>query len=97
MQITTQHDCGFELIQVRTGPARSTAYRQDSDVAVHGTNEAVRNEIKKVLALSKGPRGEQQRRNTKALGEVVMGSLAKGGSGDESLGRLGKMLGLIDA
>ncbi|KAF8605593.1 UDP-Glycosyltransferase/glycogen phosphorylase [Ceratobasidium sp. AG-I] len=97
MQIATQHDCGFELIQVRTGPARSVAYQQDSDVVVHGTNEAVRNEINKVLALSKGPRGVQQRRNTKALGEVVMGSLATGGSGDENLGRLGMLLGLTSA
>ncbi|KAF8605606.1 hypothetical protein BDV93DRAFT_490320 [Ceratobasidium sp. AG-I] len=94
MKIATQHDCGFELIQIRTGPARSVAYQQDSDVIVHGTNEAVRDEIKKVLALSQGPRGEQQRRNTKALGEVVLESLAKGGSADENLGRLGELLGL---
>ncbi|KAF8605590.1 UDP-Glycosyltransferase/glycogen phosphorylase [Ceratobasidium sp. AG-I] len=97
MQIATQHDCGIELIQVRTGPARSVAYQPYGDVTVHGTNEAVRDEIKKVLALTKGPRGEQQRRNTKALGEVVLGSLAEGGSGDENLGRLGKLLGLINA
>ncbi|KAF8605608.1 UDP-Glycosyltransferase/glycogen phosphorylase [Ceratobasidium sp. AG-I] len=95
MQIATQHDCGFELIQVRTGAARSVAYQQGSDVIVYGTNEAVRDEIKKVLALSKGSRGEQQRRNTKALGEVVLASLTKGGSGDENLGRLGELLGLI--
>ncbi|KAF8605610.1 hypothetical protein BDV93DRAFT_554463 [Ceratobasidium sp. AG-I] len=97
MQIATQQDCGFELIQVRTGPARSTSYHQHGDVTVHGTNEAVRDEIRKVLALSKGPRGEQQRRNTKALGEVVLASLAKGGSGDDSLGRLGELLGLSNA
>ncbi|KAF8605588.1 UDP-Glycosyltransferase/glycogen phosphorylase, partial [Ceratobasidium sp. AG-I] len=97
MQFATQHDCGFELIQVRTGLAMSVAYQQDSDVIVYGTNEAVRDEIKKVLALSKGPRGKQQRQNTKALGEMVLGSLAKGGSADENLGRLGQLLGLTNA
>ena len=97
MLVATQHDCGIELIQVRTGPARNVAYQHYSNVTVHGTNEAVRDEIKKALALSKGVRGEQLRRNTKALGEVVMASLAKGGSGDENLGRLGELLGLTDA
>lgn len=97
MQIATQQDCGFELIQVRTGPARSVAYQHDTDVVVHGTNEAVRAEIKKVLELSKGTRGEQQRLNTKALAEVVLASLAKGGSGDEDLGQLGNLLGFSSA
>ncbi|KAF8605594.1 UDP-Glycosyltransferase/glycogen phosphorylase [Ceratobasidium sp. AG-I] len=97
MKISTQHDCGFELIQIRTGPARSVVYQRDSVVVVHGTHEAVRDEIKKVLALSKGPRGEQQRRNTKALGEVVLASLARGGSADENLGRLGELFGLASA
>ena len=64
---------------------------------VHGTNEAVQDEIKKVLGLIKGPRGEQQRCNTKALGEVILASLSNGGSGDENLGRLGELLGLTNA
>ena len=59
-----------------------------------GTDEAVRSEIQRVLELSKGGRGDQQRRNTKALGEVVLRSLEKGGSADESLGRFGELLGL---
>ena len=95
LQIAAQHDCGFELIQVRTGPAKSTAYQRDSDIIVSGTDEAVRSEIRKVLDISKGGRGEQQRRNTKALGEVVMKSLEKGGSADENLGRFGELLGLV--
>ncbi|KAF8605586.1 UDP-Glycosyltransferase/glycogen phosphorylase [Ceratobasidium sp. AG-I] len=94
LQIAAQHDCGFELLQVRTGPAKSVAYQQNSDVIVSGTNEAVRSEIRKVLELSKGGRGNQQRRNAKALGEVVLKSLEKGGSADESLGRFGELLGL---
>lgn len=96
MQVATQHGCGFELIQVRTGPSRSTAYQEHSDVVVSGTDKDVRREIKTVLQLSKGTRGLQQRRNTQVLGEIVLKSLAKGGSGDEDLGRFGKAIGLGD-
>ncbi|KAF8605579.1 UDP-Glycosyltransferase/glycogen phosphorylase, partial [Ceratobasidium sp. AG-I] len=94
LQIAAQQDCGFELIQVRTGPAKSTAYRPYSDIVVSGTNEAVRSEIRKVLEMSKGGRGEQQRRNTKALGKVILKSLEKGGSADVNLERFGELLGL---
>lgn len=96
LQIAAQHDCGFELLQVRTGPAKSIAYQRDMDIVVSGTDEAVRSEIRKVLEMSKGRRGDQQRRNTKALGKVILKSLAKGGSADMDLGRLGELFGLAN-
>jgi hypothetical protein len=96
MQIATQHDCGFELIQVRTGTAKSTAYTRDSDTPtqVHGTDDAVRNEVKRVLGLSKGARGVQQRVNVRALGKVMRESIGVGGSGDLALERFGRDIGL---
>lgn len=95
LQIASQLDCGFELLQIRTGPARSTAYQHDSDIVISGTDEAVRSEIRKVLDMTKGGRGDQQRRNTKALGKVILKSLVKGGSADVDLGRFGELLGLV--
>ncbi|QRW23627.1 UDP-glucoronosyl and UDP-glucosyl transferase [Rhizoctonia solani] len=63
IQIADTHDCGFELLQVRDGPAKSTAYRRDTRIEIVGTDEAVREEMRKVMELSKGPRGHHQRRN----------------------------------
>ncbi|QRV82562.1 glycosyltransferase family 1 protein [Ceratobasidium sp. AG-Ba] len=91
MQVTSQHDCGFELRQVRTGPAKRPAY---PNVAVIGTEEAVRDEIRDILEMSKGSRGRQQRANMRALGQVMRDSIAKGGSGDIALGEFGKLIGL---
>ncbi|KAG8700938.1 hypothetical protein FRC11_012552 [Ceratobasidium sp. 423] len=95
VQITSGHDCGFELLQVRTGPAKSTAYQNGTEVKIVGTEEAVREEMKRVLELSKGPRGEHQRTNTRLLGGIVADSLAPGGSGDIGLERFGQALGLV--
>jgi hypothetical protein len=94
MQIAAQHDCGFELIQIRTGAARTVAYGRDGDISIVGSEEAVRGEIQKVLRLTKGARGVQQRLNVKALGKVMRESVGKGGSGDVALERLGKVIGL---
>ncbi|QRV82561.1 glycosyltransferase family 1 protein [Ceratobasidium sp. AG-Ba] len=91
MQIAHQHNCGFELLQIRTGPAKRTAY---PNTPILGTDEAVRDEIKNILTMSKGARGAQQRINVKALGKVVRKSLAKGGSGDVALEEFGKLIGL---
>ncbi|CAE6484184.1 unnamed protein product [Rhizoctonia solani] len=95
MQLATVHNCGFELLQVRTGPARSTAYQNGSEVEVVGTDVAVREEMKHILELSKGPRGEHQRRNASLLGKVITDSLGPGGSGDLGLEKFGKVLGLV--
>ena len=61
---------------------------------ITGADDAVRNEIRAVLEMSKGVRGEQQRRQVQALGKAVLRSLKRGGSGDVDLGRFGEMLGL---
>ncbi|KAG8726014.1 hypothetical protein FRC11_001000, partial [Ceratobasidium sp. 423] len=61
MQIATLHNCGFELLQVRTGPAKYTAYQDGREVEIMGTDVAVREEMKRVLEFTKGPRGEHQR------------------------------------
>ncbi|KAH7332786.1 hypothetical protein B0J17DRAFT_632076 [Rhizoctonia solani] len=95
MQIAGVHDCGFELLQVRTGPAQSVAYQNGTDVKIVGTEDAVREEMRRILALSKGPRGEHQRANMRLLGKVVADSLGPGGSGDMGLERFGKALGLV--
>ncbi|QRV92707.1 glycosyltransferase family 1 protein [Ceratobasidium sp. AG-Ba] len=94
MQMTKQHDCGFELLQVRRGPARSTAYTPHGDILITGSDEAVRKEVQNILKMSKGGRGMQQRLNMKALGKVAIESYEAGGSADVALGRLGKIMGL---
>ncbi|QRW10567.1 glycosyltransferase family 1 protein [Ceratobasidium sp. AG-Ba] len=83
-------DCGFELIQVRTGPAKSKAY---PDILITGSDEAVREEINNVLEMSKGAKGLQQRLNMKALGQIMRKSIQKGGSGDRALEELGHAIG----
>ncbi|CAE6484746.1 unnamed protein product [Rhizoctonia solani] len=94
IQIAGVHDCGFELLQVRTGPAKSVAYQNGTDVKIVGTDDAVREEMRRIIALSKGPRGEHQRKNVRMLGKVIADSLAPGGSGDRGLERFGEALGL---
>ncbi|CAE6476131.1 unnamed protein product [Rhizoctonia solani] len=94
MQIATVHNCGFELLQVRTGPAKSTAYQDGKEVKIKGTEDIIREEMKRILELSKGPRGEHQRVNARLLGRVISDSLAPGGSGDMNLLKFGKVLGL---
>jgi hypothetical protein len=94
LQIATIHDCGFELLQIRTGPAKSTAYQNGAELKIIGTDDAVREEMKHLLKLSKGPRGEHQRKNIKLLAKVITNSLALGGSGDLDLERFGKAVGL---
>ncbi|KAF8593781.1 UDP-Glycosyltransferase/glycogen phosphorylase [Ceratobasidium sp. AG-I] len=39
--IAADHDCGFELVHIRTGPAQSVAYRPHSDMAITGAGDAV--------------------------------------------------------
>ncbi|GAB1526838.1 hypothetical protein RhiTH_010010 [Rhizoctonia solani] len=95
MQIANVHDCGFELLQIRTGPAQSTAYRNGTEVTIIGTQDAAREEMKHILELSKGPRGEHQRANVRMLGKVVADSLGRGGSGDVGLESFEKALGLV--
>ncbi|CEL63302.1 UDP-glycosyltransferase 74C1 OS=Arabidopsis thaliana GN=UGT74C1 PE=2 SV=1 [Rhizoctonia solani AG-1 IB] len=95
MQIATMHDCGFELLQVRTGAAKSTAYQNGRETEIVGTEDAVGGEIREILRLSKGVRGEHQRRNARLLGQVIIDSLKQGGSGDLDMERLGRTLGLL--
>ncbi|KAH7332788.1 hypothetical protein B0J17DRAFT_677584 [Rhizoctonia solani] len=89
MQIATIHNCGFELLQVRTGLAKSKAYQNGVEVEIMGTDAAVREEMRRILELSKGQRGEHQRVNIRLLGRVVSESLAPGGSGDVGLEKFG--------
>ncbi|QRW10566.1 glycosyltransferase family 1 protein [Ceratobasidium sp. AG-Ba] len=67
MQFARQLDCGFELLQVRTGVAQSVAYSPNGDVTISGSEEAVRDEIRRVLMMSKGSRGAQQRSNMRSF------------------------------
>ncbi|KAG9083889.1 hypothetical protein FRC06_004324 [Ceratobasidium sp. 370] len=94
MQIAKQHDCGFELMQVRTGMARSVAYDPNGDIPITGSDEAVREEVQRVLKMTKGERGTQQRLNIQALGKLARESTETGGSADVALERLGKAIGL---
>ncbi|KAG9077496.1 hypothetical protein FS749_010608 [Ceratobasidium sp. UAMH 11750] len=91
LQVATQHDCAFELIQVRTGAARTTTYR---NIPVVGTDKAVRNEIKHVLEMSKSARGKQLRINVEALGRIMRESIGKDGSANIALGEFGRLIGL---
>ncbi|KAH7332785.1 hypothetical protein B0J17DRAFT_721946 [Rhizoctonia solani] len=94
MQIATIHNCGFELLQVRTGPAKSTTYQNSREVKIVGTDDVVRGEMSNILELSKGSRGQHQRVNARLLGRVLSDSLAPGGSGERDLLKFGKALGL---
>ncbi|QRV81802.1 glycosyltransferase family 1 protein [Ceratobasidium sp. AG-Ba] len=94
IQTASQHGCGYELLQVRTAAAKSVAYAPGGDIKIEGTDEAVREEIARILAWVKGTRGAQQRLNARSLGRVLIESLGKGGSGDLALGDLGKAIGL---
>ncbi|QRV81808.1 glycosyltransferase family 1 protein [Ceratobasidium sp. AG-Ba] len=90
-QVTAQHDCGFELLQVRTGAAGDKAY---SGTTVVGTDETVRGEIQNVLEMSKDARGMHQRINVKALGRIIRESISKEGSGDIALEDFGELIEL---
>ncbi|KAG8793767.1 hypothetical protein FRC12_001695 [Ceratobasidium sp. 428] len=94
MQIARQLDCGFELVQVRTGPARSVAFGVNGDIPIIGSDEAVRAEVQRVLKMSKDKRGAQQRLNIRALGKLARDSLKPGGSADIALEQFGKAVGL---
>ncbi|KAG9111913.1 hypothetical protein FRC07_008003 [Ceratobasidium sp. 392] len=94
LQVATHHDCGYELLQVRTGAAKSVAYARGANLTIHGTDEGVREEIKTILTATRSGRGAQQRLNTRVLGEIVVESIAKGGSGDVALGHFGEAIGL---
>ncbi|KAG8727942.1 hypothetical protein FRC10_005453 [Ceratobasidium sp. 414] len=91
LQVAKLLDCGFELVQIRTGPARAIAY---PNTPITGSDAGMRNEIRNVLQMSKGARGRQQRLNTKALGKIMRKSIMNGGSGDIALGEFGKATGL---
>ncbi|KAF8684319.1 Glycosyltransferase family 1 protein [Rhizoctonia solani] len=95
IQIAAVHDCGFELLQVRTGPAKFVAYQNGREVEIVGTDDAVRDEMGRILKMSKGTRGRHQRMNVQMLGRVITESLGPGGSGDIALERLGVKLGLV--
>ncbi|CAE6496466.1 unnamed protein product [Rhizoctonia solani] len=95
IQIAAVHDCGFELLQVRTGPAKFVAYQNGREVEIVGTDDAVRDEMGRILKMSKGTRGRHQRMNVRMLGRVITESLGPGGSGDIALERLGVKLGLV--
>ncbi|KAG8735739.1 hypothetical protein FRC10_010222 [Ceratobasidium sp. 414] len=94
MQIARQHDCGFKLMQVRTGLARSVAYDPNGDVPIIGSDQGVREEVQRILKMTKGERGVQQRLNIQALGKLARGSIETGGSADVALEKLGKAIGL---
>ncbi|KAG9099174.1 hypothetical protein FS749_001972 [Ceratobasidium sp. UAMH 11750] len=94
MQIARQHDCGFELLQIRTGIARSVAYNPNGDITITGSDEAVRGEVRRVLKMTKGETGAQQRLNVQALGKLARESMEPGGSADVALEKLGKAIGL---
>ncbi|KAF8750323.1 Glycosyltransferase family 1 protein [Rhizoctonia solani] len=72
IQVASVHDCGFEFLQVRTGDARSVAYRNGFEVEILGTEDAVRDEMKQILKMSKGVRGKHQRMNVRMLGRLLL-------------------------
>ncbi|KAF8750397.1 Glycosyltransferase family 1 protein [Rhizoctonia solani] len=78
IQIAAVHDCGFELLQVRTGPAKFVAYQNGREVEIVGTDDAVRDEMGRILKMSKGTRGRHQRMNVRMLGRVITESLGPG-------------------
>ncbi|QRV96220.1 glycosyltransferase family 1 protein [Ceratobasidium sp. AG-Ba] len=94
MQFARQLDCGFELLQVRTGVAQSVAYSPNGDVTISGSEEAVRDEIRRVLMMSKGSRGAQQRSNMRSFGKLAREAVRPGGSGDLALQKFGEAIGL---
>ncbi|QRV96238.1 glycosyltransferase family 1 protein [Ceratobasidium sp. AG-Ba] len=92
--ISRHLNCGYELMQVRTGAAQSIAFGMNGDLKIIGSDEAVRDEAKKILEMSRGDLGAQQRLNVQALGKVARESLLPGGSADAALGAFGNIIGL---
>ncbi|KAG9078589.1 hypothetical protein FS749_009354 [Ceratobasidium sp. UAMH 11750] len=94
IQLTKRHECGYELFQIRTGAAKSIRSVNYQIAASSKGSEAAREEIRAMLDATRGARGVQQRLNARALREVVVQSVGKGGGGDRTLGELGRAIGL---
>ncbi|KAG9051282.1 hypothetical protein FS837_009548 [Tulasnella sp. UAMH 9824] len=77
--LSQQLDCGFELIQVRTGPGAQQPRRGG---IIQGTDEAVTAEVKEVTKGLGGEIGQKKRFNLAELRVRLAKSLELGGAAD---------------
>ncbi|KZO93444.1 glycosyltransferase family 1 protein [Calocera viscosa TUFC12733] len=84
-------DAGFELLEVRTaGVGRRALRRGEEGKVIDGGVEAVREEMREVLAMCRGEEGERKRRNALRARELLVRSVEKGGDVDVELEKLAK-------
>ncbi|KIO31898.1 glycosyltransferase family 1 protein [Tulasnella calospora MUT 4182] len=88
--LSQQLDCGFELIQVRTGPGAQQPRRGG---IVQGTDEAVAGEVKEVIECLGGEIGQKKRSNLAELRARLTQSLELGGAADSETEKFFAFLG----
>ncbi|KAG8944273.1 hypothetical protein FRC04_002069 [Tulasnella sp. 424] len=82
--LSQQLDCGFELIQIRTGPGAGQPRRGG---IVQGTEEAIKAEVKEVLKCLGGEVGRKKTSNLLELRARLAKSLELGGTADSETER----------
>jgi len=68
---------GWELLQIRTGPAATKAYRGNTKIV--GTEAAIREEMENVLTAAQGEDGKMKREKAPAARKVIADFIAPGG------------------
>ncbi|KZT56239.1 glycosyltransferase family 1 protein, partial [Calocera cornea HHB12733] len=77
---------GFELLQVRTGPAATRAYRGGPDgTKIVGTDEAVKEEIQTVINACRGGEGAGKREAAKRAQKAIQAYMVPGGPAFDEL------------
>lgn len=78
VHISEQLKVGYELIEVRTGPAGLHTIRRNGRTPV-GTIEAIKSEVSDVLAKAYGPDGAEKRERLATLTHAVTHEWEEGG------------------
>lgn len=78
VHISEQLKVGYELIEVRTGPAGLHTIHRNGRTPV-GTVEAIKAEVRDVLTKAYGPDGAEKRERLAALTRAVTHEWEKGG------------------
>lgn len=75
-------DCGWKLVQVRTGEGAKQPFRGGK---VEGTPNAVAAELRQVLAELNGEVGEHKRKNLQVLRQKSLEAVAEGGEVQQAM------------
>jgi len=77
--LSTTLDCGFELLQVRTGLGAVPPLRSGGKLKIEGTEEAVAAEVEQIVKDLKGEVGDRKRKNLERVRRETFEALAEGG------------------